>query len=84
MTFEAIAWRTCRLGDITVNVDYDHRSTPRRFDVAIHVTGDLDADQLARLEKVAATCPVRRSSEAGIEFRERLESRQNDERSTQR
>jgi putative redox protein len=63
------------LGNVSVAVDYDHRATPRRFDVSISVTGDLDEDQLARLEKVAATCPVRRSIEAGMEFFEEIELR---------
>jgi putative redox protein len=60
------------LGHVTVDVDYDHRSTPRTFSVAIEVTGDLDDEQLARLDKVAAACPLRRSIETGIEFEERL------------
>jgi len=63
------------LGDVSVDVDYDHRATPRRFDVTIMLTGDLTSAQLERLEKVAATCPVRRSIETGIEFVERIESR---------
>ena len=41
------------LGDVNVAVDYDNRSTPRRFRVAIEVTGDLSGEQLERLEKVA-------------------------------
>jgi len=64
-----------RLDDVTVDVDYDHRSVPRRFEIAIRVGGDLDADQLERLEKVAEACPLRRSLEAGIEFAETLELR---------
>jgi putative redox protein len=60
------------LGDVTVDVDYDHRSTPRRFEVDVRLTGDLSDDQLARLHKVAESCPVRRAVEAGIEFSERL------------
>lgn len=60
------------LGHVTVEVDYDHRSTPRRFSVAIELTGELDDEQVARLEKVAAACPLRRSIEAGIEFEERI------------
>jgi putative redox protein len=60
------------LGEITVDVDYDHHSTPRRFDVEVHLTGDLDVAQLARLKKVAAACPLRRSIETGIEFAERV------------
>ena len=61
------------LGRVTVEVDYDHRSTPRRFDVAIRLTGDLLDEQLTRLEKVAAACPLRRSLETGFEFAERIE-----------
>ena len=63
------------LGEVAVTVDYDHRATPRRFDVTITLTGDLTEEQLARLEKVAATCPVRRSLEAGVEIVERIEPR---------
>jgi len=65
------------LGEVTVDVDYDHHATPRRFEVDIHLTGDLSDKQLERLEKVAAACPLRRSIEAGIEFVERLECRPN-------
>jgi putative redox protein len=60
------------LGEVTVSVEYDNRSTPRVFEVDIRLTGDLDRTQLARLEKVAAACPVRRSIESGIEFVERV------------
>lgn len=63
------------LGEVDVAVEYDHRSTPRRFTVAIEVTGDLTAEQLERLERVAASCPVRRSIEAGMEFEEQIELR---------
>jgi len=61
------------LGEVTVDVDYDHHSSPRRFQIDVHLTGDLDPAQLKRLEKVAAACPMRRSIETGIEFAERLE-----------
>jgi putative redox protein len=63
------------LGDVSVDVDYDHHATPRRFDVTITLTGDLTDEQLARLEKVGATCPVRRSLEAGVDIVERIEHR---------
>ena len=62
------------LGEVRVDVDYDHRSTPRRFDVVIRLSGELTDEQLQRLEKVAAACPVRRSIEAGIQFDERIEA----------
>jgi len=58
---------------VLVAVEYDNISTPRRFDVAIEVGGDLSDEQLLRLEKVAASCPVRRSIEAGIDFVETIE-----------
>jgi putative redox protein len=64
------AWE---LGEVTVEVDYDHRSTPRRFEIVIRLSGDLSEAQLERLEKVARSCPLRRAVEAGIEFVERLE-----------
>jgi putative redox protein len=66
------------LGEVTVHVDYDHRSTPRRFEICVALTGDLRPDQLDRLEKVAAACPLRRSIEAGFEFHEQIELRQSD------
>jgi putative redox protein len=61
------------LGRVTVEVDYDHRSTPRRFDVSIRLGADLDDEQMERLARVARACPVRRSIEAGIEFAEEIE-----------
>ncbi|HEU0248782.1 MAG TPA: OsmC family protein [Gaiellaceae bacterium] len=61
------------LGDVTVEVDFDHRATPRRFEVAIRLGAGLSDEQLARLEKVARACPLRRSIEAGIEFVEEIE-----------
>ena len=68
------------LGDLTVDVEYDHQSTPRQFQVAIKLGGDLSDAQLERLEKVASACPLRRSIEAGIEFLETIECRGTDHR----
>jgi putative redox protein len=64
------------LGEVTVDVDYDNHSTPRRFELAIRLGGDLSDAQLERLERVARSCPLRRSIEAGIEFVERFECRE--------
>jgi putative redox protein len=61
------------VGDVTVDVDYDHRTTPRVFRISIRVTGELDDEQLERLEHVARRCPVRRAIEAGVVFEETLE-----------
>jgi putative redox protein len=63
------------LGAVSVAVDYDNRSTPRMFDVVVELGGELADEQLARLQKVAESCPVRRSVEAGIEFSERIDVR---------
>jgi putative redox protein len=48
-----------KLDEVEVDVDYDHHSTPRRFEIDILVAGDLSAPQLDMLERVAAACPVR-------------------------
>ena len=64
------AWE---LGEVTVEVDYENHSTPRRFEITIQLGGDLSEAQLERLEKVARSCPLRSSIEAGIEFVERFE-----------
>jgi len=64
------------LGEVAVEVDYDNHSTPRRFEIAIRLGGDLSDAQIERLEKVARACPLRRSLEAGIEFDESIERRE--------
>jgi len=61
------------LGEVTTSVDYDARSAPRRVDIVIRLGGELDDEQLERLEKVARACPLRRSIEQGFEFTERIE-----------
>lgn len=57
---------------VDVDVDYDHRSTPRVFEIDVRIEGDLDDEQLARLERVAESCPLRRALETGFEFQERV------------
>jgi len=61
-----------KLGQVTVDIDYDHHATPRSADVAIHITGDLTTEQVRRLEKVAAACPVHRSLCMGVQVSSRL------------
>ena len=60
------------IGETAVDVDYDNESSPRRFEVEVHLPDDLSADQLRRLERVAETCPLRRALEAGFTFEERF------------
>jgi putative redox protein len=61
------------LGGVKVEVEYDNRSTPRRFEIVVRVGAELSEEQLDRLGRVARTCPLRRSVEAGIEFVEHIE-----------
>ena len=58
------------LGELSVDVDYDHTSTPRRFDVSVNLPPDLSGEQRRRLMRVAEACPVRRAMEAGMAFEE--------------
>lgn len=62
------------LGGVAVDVDYDHRARPRTAAIRIALDGDLTDDQLERLEKVAASCPVRRAIESGIVITETIET----------
>jgi len=71
------------LGEVAVAVEYDNQSTPRRFEIAIELGGNLTDEQLPRLEKVAAACPVRRAVESGIEFVETIERREHSARLAQ-
>ena len=60
------------LGEVEVHADYDTRSEPRRYTVEVRLGGDLTPEQLTRLEKVAASCAVRRSLEADVVVEETL------------
>jgi uncharacterized OsmC-like protein len=53
-------------------VDYDTEAVPRLIMLELHRSEDLSADQVARLRRVAQTCPVRRTLEAGFRFEERV------------
>lgn len=64
--------REWELGDVRVDVDYDSDATPRRVEVTVHLPDGLSSDQIRRLERVAATCPVRRALEAGFTFGESI------------
>ncbi len=61
------------LGGVEVEVDYDNQATPRHCDVRIRLGAQFTAAELAKLEKVAAACPVRRALEGGVDFEERIE-----------
>jgi putative redox protein len=61
------------LPDLRVEVVYDPDSTPRGMQVSVHLPPGLDDEQIARLRRVAETCPVRRALEAGFAIEERID-----------
>jgi len=61
------------LGDVTVDVEYDNKATPRTVDMRIRLDGELTGEQVERLEKVARACPLRRSLETGFAFADRID-----------
>lgn len=69
MYAQARGWE---LGEIEVDVDYDTGVKPRTVDVEVRIPAALSPGQLARLERVAETCPVRRALESEFEFQERI------------
>ena len=60
------------LGDVDVDVDYDPRATPPHCSIRVRVEAPLLPEQVARLERVATSCPVRRAIEGSVEFEESL------------
>lgn len=60
------------IGELSVDVDYENEVTPRRFEIAIHLPGELTAEQVRRLERVAETCPIRQALEGEFVFEERV------------
>jgi len=64
--------RDWRLSDVRVDAVYDGEATPRDVRLTIHLPDGLTDVQLARLRRVAETCPVRRALEAGFTFSEEI------------
>lgn len=60
------------IGEVEVEVEYDHTSVPRQLQIEVRVPAELSPDQLARITRVAETCPLRRALETGFEFNERI------------
>lgn len=61
-----------QLDGLWVDVTYDADVSPRHVELTVHLPSGLSADQLTRLQRVAATCPVRRALEAGFAFDEHI------------
>jgi putative redox protein len=60
------------LDETMVEVEYDHESVPRQLSLVVTLPEHLSAEQVKRLRRVAQTCPLRRSLEAGFAFEERF------------
>jgi putative redox protein len=60
------------LGHLRVDVGYDPRSVPRHFEVEVRLPTSLTAEQITRLERIAASCPIRKALETGFSFEERF------------
>jgi putative redox protein len=60
------------LGEVEVDVVHHQHETPPRFEVSVSLSGELGPEQLARLEKVAASCPVGKTLQADVVLEERL------------
>ncbi len=63
------------IGDIVVDVDYEpaQRGSPTRFDMKIRFPKELPEEQRERLMQIAAKCPVHRTLEGEVMFRETAE-----------
>lgn len=62
------------IGEIRVDVDYDPDVVPRHMTAIVHLPEGLSGEQIARLTRVAETCPVKRAFEAGFDIEEHVET----------
>ena len=63
------------VGDIVVDVGYEpaQRGSVTRFDMVVRLPKELPEEQRDRLMQIAAKCPVHRTLEGEVMFKERLE-----------
>ncbi len=60
---------------VTVDCEYSpaERGCPTRFDLVMKMPANLSAEQVERLQVIAAKCPVHRTLEGEVAFAERVE-----------
>jgi putative redox protein len=60
---------------VTVDCEYSpaERGCPTRFDLVMKMPSNLSAEQVERLQVIAAKCPVHRTLEGEVAFAERVE-----------
>jgi putative redox protein len=63
------------IGDVEVEAKYSpsERGCPTRFELVLRLPEDLPAEQVERLQVIAAKCPVHRALDGEVMFSERLE-----------
>jgi putative redox protein len=60
------------LGEVAVDVVYHPDARPRRFEIEISVGAELTPEQLDRISKISAACPIHRALAPTFEFVERV------------
>ena len=58
--------------DATVDVEYDPQAIPRHIHTTVNLPDGLTPDQVARLRRVAETCPVKQALEIGFTFEQQF------------
>jgi len=63
------------IGNVEVEVQYTpaERGCPTKFDIVLRLPGDLPEEQVERLQVIAAKCPVHRTLDGEVMFKERVE-----------
>ena len=63
------------IGNVEVDVQYTpaERGCPTKFDIVLRLPDDLPAEQVERLQVIAAKCPVHRTLDGEVMFQERVE-----------
>jgi putative redox protein len=63
------------IGNVEVEVQYTpaERGCPTRFDIVLRLPNDLPEEQVERLQVIAAKCPVHRTLDGEVMFKERVE-----------
>jgi putative redox protein len=63
------------VGHVEVDVQYTpaERGCPTKFDLVLRLPDDLPEEQVERLQVIAAKCPVHRTLDGEVMFRERVE-----------
>ncbi|MBX5442378.1 MAG: OsmC family protein [Solirubrobacteraceae bacterium] len=64
------------IGPIEVDCEYQpaERGTPTRFDLVLRLPAHLTPEQVAKLQVIAAKCPIHRTLDGEVMFRERVET----------